>query len=40
MDLTLSRAKFEDMIRDLIDMTLDCTRKAMKDADLKAADSS
>ena len=38
MDLTLSRAKFEDMIRDLIDMTLDCTRKAMKDADLKAAD--
>ncbi len=38
MDLTLSRAKFEDMIRDLVDQTLDCTKKALKDADLKASD--
>ena len=38
MDLTLTRAKFEDMIRDLVDMTLDCTRKALKDADLKASE--
>ncbi|MEL7622335.1 MAG: molecular chaperone DnaK [Clostridiales bacterium] len=38
MDLTLSRAKFEDMIRDLVDLTLDCTKKALKDADLKASD--
>ncbi|MEA4893436.1 MAG: molecular chaperone DnaK [Peptococcaceae bacterium] len=38
MDLTLTRAKFEDMIRDLVDMTLDCTRKALKDAGLKAAE--
>ncbi len=38
MDLTLSRAKFEDMIRDLVDLTLECTRKALKDADLKASD--
>jgi len=37
MDMTLSRAKFEDMIRDLVDQTLECTRKAMKDADLTAA---
>jgi molecular chaperone DnaK len=35
MDLTLSRAKFEDMIRDLVDLTLECTKKALKDADLK-----
>lgn len=37
MDMTLTRAKFEDMIRDLVDQTLECTRKAMKDADLTAA---
>ncbi|MCL1805330.1 MAG: molecular chaperone DnaK [Clostridiales bacterium] len=38
MDLTLSRAKFEDMIRDLVDLTLECTRKALKDAEMKASD--
>ncbi len=37
MDMTLTRAKFEDMIRDLVDQTLECTRKAMKDADMTAA---
>jgi molecular chaperone DnaK len=37
MDMNLTRAKFEDMIRDLIDQTLECTRKALKDADLTAA---
>ena len=36
LDLSLSRAKFEDMIRDLVDLTLECTRKALKEADLKA----
>ncbi|MDR1192809.1 MAG: molecular chaperone DnaK [Peptococcaceae bacterium] len=38
MDLTLSRAKFEDMIRDLVDETLECTRKALKEAGLKNSD--
>ncbi len=38
LDLTLSRAKFEDMIRDLVDLTLDCTRRALKEADLKPSD--
>ena len=38
MDLTLSRAKFEDMIRDLVEMTLECTRKALKEAELKPSD--
>lgn len=38
MDMTLTRAKFEEMIRDLIDETLECTRKALKDADLSAKD--
>jgi molecular chaperone DnaK len=38
MDITLSRAKFEEMIRDLVDLTLECTKKALKDADLKASD--
>src|SRR5690554_5193066 len=37
LDMTLSRAKFEDMIRDLIEQTLECTRKALKDADITGA---
>ncbi|MCL1849601.1 MAG: molecular chaperone DnaK [Clostridiales bacterium] len=38
LDLMLSRAKFEDMIRDLVDLTLDCTRNALKEADMKPGD--
>jgi len=38
LDLMLSRAKFEDMIRDLVDLTLDCAKRALKEADLKASD--
>ena len=38
LDLMLSRAKFEDMIRDLVDLTLECTRKALNDAGMKASD--
>ncbi|MBO5138184.1 MAG: molecular chaperone DnaK, partial [Bacilli bacterium] len=38
LDMTLSRAKFEDLIRDLVDSTLDPVRKALKDAKLKKDD--
>jgi len=38
LDMTLTRAKFEEMIRDLIDETLECTRRALKDADLTPKD--
>ena len=38
MEVTLSRAKFEDLIRDLVDSTLEPVRKAMKDAKLKDSD--
>ncbi len=32
LDVTLTRAKFEDLIRDLVESTLEPVRKAMKDA--------
>lgn len=32
LDITLSRAKFEDLIRDLVESTLDPVKKALKDA--------
>lgn len=32
LDMTLSRAKFEELIRDLVESTLEPVRKAMKDA--------
>ena len=38
MDLTLSRAKFEDLISKLIEKTMAPTRQAMKDAGLKKGD--
>ena len=38
LELSLTRAKFEDLIRDLVDSTLEPVRKAMKDAKLKSSD--
>ena len=38
MDINLSKAKFEDLCRDLFDSTLEPVRKALKDANLKASD--
>ena len=38
IDMTITRAKFEDLIRDLVESTLDPVKKALKDAKLKAKD--
>ena len=38
LEYNLSRAKFENMISDLIEKTLTCTRKALADAKLSASD--
>ena len=38
LDMTLSRAKFDDLTADLIRMTMKPTRRAMKDAGVKAGD--
>ena len=38
LDITLTRAKFEDLIRDLVESTTEPVRKAMKDAKLTAKD--
>ena len=38
LEVTLTRAKFEDLTRDLIDSTLEPVRKALKDAKLSAKD--
>ena len=38
LDMSLTRAKFEDLTRDLIDSTLEPVRKALSDAKLKASD--
>ena len=38
LDVTLSRAKFEDLIRDLVESTLEPVRKALKDAKLTKDD--
>ena len=38
LNVTLTRAKFEDLIKDLVDSTLEPVRKALKDADLTAKD--
>ncbi len=38
MEMSLSKAKFEDLCRDLFDSTLEPVRKALKDAKLKASD--
>ena len=35
LDVALSRAKFEDLIRDLVDSTLEPVRQALKDAKIK-----
>ena len=37
MDMTLTKAKFEDLCRDLFDSTLEPVKKALKDAKLKAS---
>jgi len=38
IDMTLTRAKFEDLIRDLVDSTLEPVRKALKDAKMSKKD--
>ena len=38
LDVSLTRAKFEDLTRDLVDSTLEPVRKALKDAKLSAKD--
>ena len=38
LEYTLTRAKFESMISDLVDQTLVCTRNALKDAGLSKTD--
>ena len=38
LDMSLTRAKFEDLIRDLVESTLDPVRRALKDAGIKAKD--
>ncbi len=38
MDVSLTKAKFEDLCRDLFDSTLEPVRKSLKDAKLKASD--
>ena len=38
LDVTLTRAKFEDLISDLLESTIDPVRQAMKDAKVKSKD--
>ena len=38
LDMTLTRAKFESLISDLVESTLEPVRNALKDADMKAKD--
>ena len=38
LEVNLTRAKFEDLCRDLFDSTIDSVKKALKDAKLKASD--
>lgn len=38
LDMTLTRAKFEDLISDLVESTLEPVRKALKDAKMKKED--
>ncbi len=38
IDMTVTRAKFEDLIRDLVESTLEPVKKALKDAKMKAKD--
>jgi len=38
MDMTLTKAKFESLCKDLFDSTLEPVRKALKDANMKASD--
>ena len=38
LELNLTRAKFEDLVRDLVESTLEPVRKAMKDAKVKSSD--
>ncbi len=38
LEVSLSRAKFEDLIRDLVESTMEPVRKALKDAKMSASD--
>src|SRR5699024_8557505 len=38
LDMTLTRAKFEDLVRDLVESTLKPVRNALKDAGMKKSD--
>ena len=38
LDVTLTRAKFDELTRDLVEATIEPTRKAMRDAGLSASD--
>ena len=38
LDVTLTRANFDELTRDLVEATIEPTRKAMKDADLSASE--
>ncbi|MEG1495039.1 MAG: molecular chaperone DnaK [Bacilli bacterium] len=38
LDVTLTRAKFEDLVRDLVESTTTPVRKSLKDAGIKASD--
>ena len=38
LDVTLTRAKFDELTRDLVEATIEPTRKAMKDASLSASE--
>ena len=38
LDLTLTRAKFDDLTRDLVERTMEPTRKALRDAKLTSSD--
>ena len=38
LDITLTRAKFDELTRDLVEATIEPTRKAMKDAGLSASE--
>lgn len=38
LDVTLTRAKFNELTADLVEKTMECTRQAMRDASLSASD--
>ena len=38
LDITITKAKFDDLTSDLVDRTITCIRNAMRDADISASD--